>query len=100
MQVIQKCKYTNKHRQLRTKWQFRTVTIEDLSTTPEFCPKSNWTHSLGHPKLDIFVRELGKELFENSNFRHFHQRNFSREEWKFLRDLAEESTVTKSANTG
>ena len=47
----------------------------------------------------MFLSELEKELFEGSSFSHFHRQNFSRKEWKTLRDLAEDkSIVIKSAN--
>ena len=40
-------------------------------------------------------------MLEGSNFSHFHRQNFSREEWKALRDLAEDkSIVIKSADKG
>ena len=47
----------------------------------------------------MFLIELEKELFEDSSFSH--RQNFSREEWKSLRDLAEgKSIVIKSADKG
>ena len=88
-------------RKMRIKWHFRNEITEDFSTTPVFRPKSNWTPPVGHPNLEMFLSELEKELFEGSNFSHFHRQNFSREEWKALRDLAEDkSIVIKSADKG
>ena len=49
----------------------------------------------------MLLSELEKELFEGSNFSHFYWQNFSRREWKALRDWAEDkSIVIKSAVKG
>ena len=88
-------------RKMRIKRHFRNEITEDFSTNPVFRPKSNWTPPLGHPNLEMFLNELEKELFENSNFSHFHQQNFSREEWKALRNFAEDKgIVIRSADKG
>ena len=58
-----------------------------------FRPNSNWTPPVGHPNLEMFLSELEKELFEDSNFSHFHRQNFRREEWKALRDIAEDKRI-------
>ena len=61
---------------MRIKWHFRNEISEDFSTTPVFRPKFNWTPSLGHPNLEMFLSDLENELFEGSNFSRFHQQNF------------------------
>ena len=86
---------------MRIKWHFRNEITEDFSTTPMFRPKSNWTPRVGHPNLEMFLSELEKKFFEDSNFSHFHRQNFSRKEWKALWDLAEDrNIVIKSADKG
>ena len=88
-------------RKMLIKWHFRNEITEDFSTTPVSRPKSNRTPPVGDPNLEMFLSELGKELFEGSNFSHFHRQNFNREEWKALRDLAEDKgIVIKSADKG
>ena len=62
--------------------------MEDCSTALMFCSESNWIPRLGYPNLEMFLRELEKELFEGSNPSHFHQQSFTREEWKVLGDSA------------
>ena len=40
-------------------------------------------------------------MFEGSIFSHFHRQNFSREEWKILRNLAEDKDIViKNADEG
>ena len=85
------------------KWNFRNEITEDFSTIPVFRPKSNWTPPAGHPNLEMFLSEIEKEFFEGVfiHFSHFHRQNFSREEWKTLRDLAEDKgIIIKSADKG
>ena len=49
----------------------------------------------------MFLSELEKELFEDSNFSHFQRKNFSREKLKALKDLAKDkSIVIKRADKG
>ena len=75
--------------------------MEDFSSTPVFRPKSSWTPPLGHPNLEIILSELEKELFEGSNFSHFHWQIFSQGEWRALGDLAEDrGIVIESADKG
>ena len=75
--------------------------MESFSATPVFCPKSKWTPPLDHPHLEMFLSELEKELIEDSNSSPFHQQNFGCEEWKVLRDLAEDKgIVIKSVDKG
>ena len=57
---------------MQIKWHFRNEIMEDFSSTPVFRPKSSWTPPLGHPNLEIILSEFEKELFEGSNFSHFH----------------------------
>ena len=49
---------------MQIKWHSRNEITRDFSTTPVFCPKSYWTPLLGHPNLEMFLSELGKELFK------------------------------------
>ena len=88
-------------KKMRIKWHFCIEITEDFTTPPVFRPKSNWTPPLGHPNLEIFLSELEKELFEDSNFSHFQRKNFSREKLKALKDLAKDkSIVIKRADKG
>ena len=59
-------------RKMQIKWHFYNEIIEDFSTTLTFRPKSNWTPPVGHRNLEMFLRELEKELFEDSNSNPFH----------------------------
>ena len=70
--------------------------MEDFTSTPVFRPKSSWTPPLGHPNLEIILSEFEKELFEGSNFSHFHWQIFSQGEWRALGDLAEDRGFSRS----
>ena len=74
---------------------------EDFSTTTVFCPKLNWTTPLSHPNLEMFLSNLEKALFEDSNFSYFHRQSFSHGGWKDLGDLVEDrGIVIGSADRG
>ena len=88
-------------KKMRIKWHFRNKITEDFGTTPVFSPKSNWTPPLGHSNFEMLLSELQKELFENSNFSHFRRQIINLEEWKALRDSAEDKgMVIKSGDRG
>ena len=94
----QKCRVVEFCR-MQVKWHFRNEITKYFSTTPAFRSKSKWTLPLGHPNSEMFLSELEKELFKDSNFSHCHQQNFSWGEWQVLKDLArDKSIVIKSAD--
>ena len=94
----QKCRVVEFCR-MQVKWHFRNEITKYFSTTPVFRSKSKWTLPLGHPNSEMFLSELEKELFKDSNFSHCHQQNFSWGEWQVLKDLArDKSIVIKSAD--
>ena len=52
-------------RRMRIKWNFRNEHLEDFSDKPAFRPKSNWKRPPGHPGLDLFLRQIEKDIFKN-----------------------------------
>lgn len=91
-------------RRMRVKWNFRNEPSENFSEKPAFCPKSTWKPPPGHPGLELllFLSQLEKEIFsglltDTSPC----TSNMTSEEWKALRDLADDrSIVIKKADKG
>ena len=73
---------------------------EDFFETPSFRCKSSWKPSQGNASLEIFLTQIERELFEIPQKR-FGYSNFSKEEWKCMRSLANNrSIVIKKADKG
>ena len=52
-------------RRMRCKWHFRNDVSETFSEIPAFRSKLSWLPPKGHASLEIFLSQLGKELFTN-----------------------------------
>ena len=72
-----------------------------LSTEiPAFRPKSGWKPPKGHASLEVFLSRVEKELFSDE-MNDSTQSNLSGDEWKALRNLADDrSIVIKGADKG
>ena len=82
------------------KWYFFNEPTEEFSEILAFRINSNWIPPKGHPLLEIFLRQMERELFPllpgNST-----SYNLTKEEWKAMRRLAEDpSFVIKPADKG
>ena len=87
-------------RKMRCKWFFRDEISQDFSDIPAFRPKSNWNPPKGHLCLELFLSTVEEEIFsllpgKATSF------NLSKEEWKAMRGLKEDSgIIIKSADKG
>ena len=79
-------------RRMRIKWHFRNEPSESFSNIPAFRSKLSWKPPTGHPKLEVFLSSVKKELFEviGTSLRYS---NLSTEEWKATRSLADDRTI-------
>ena len=87
-------------RRMRIKWHFRNEPSENFSPIPAFRSKSSWKPPTGHPNLEVSLRSVEKELFEDigTSLRYS---NLSTEEWKAIIPLADDrSIVIKKADKG
>ena len=77
---------------MRLKWHFRNDPTPEFTTAPAFNPKSTWKPPNGSPSLELFLSQVEKDLFEISKttLGYF---NFSKEEWKPLRSLADDRNI-------
>ena len=68
--------------------------------TPAFIRKSSWKPPLGHLNLEVFLSQVGSELFKETQDS-LHYSNLSQEEWKAVRFLADgRFIVIKKADKG
>ena len=87
-------------RRMHLKWYFRNEPTCEFSETPSFTPMSSWKPPKGHPSLEVFLSEIGKEIFAIPDSRLGYS-NLSREEWQAMRSLADDrSIVIKKADKG
>ena len=83
---------------MRLKWYYRNETRTKFSEFSAFRPKSTWNPPKGHPNLEVFLREIGKELFSCIDC-NLGYSNLSSEEWRAMRSLADDrSIVIKKAD--
>ena len=70
-------------RRMRSKWNFQNE-LENFSEVPVFTPKSRWQPPQGHPCLEVFLSEVGNELFElpKTDIKYS---NLSSQEWNNIR---------------
>ena len=71
---------------MRIKWYFRNDASPNFSEKPAFTPKSKWKLTKGYPSLEVFLRQIKKEVFELAEplLNHF---NFSKEMTLAMRSL-------------
>ena len=87
-------------RRMRCKWNIRNEPTNNFSEIPTFRPKSEWKPPKGHASLEVFLSCVEKELFPDE-MNDSTQSNLSGEEWKALRNLADDrSIVIKGADKG
>ena len=87
-------------RRMRCQWHFHNEVSETFIEIPAFQPKLSWLPPKGHASLEIFLSQLGKELFTD-DLDEPSQSNLSSEEWKALRNLASDcSIVIRGADKG
>ena len=89
-------------RRMRFRWKFRDQLSEDFSDKPLFHLKSNWKPPPGHLRLELFLSQLEKEIFNGFlNNSLSVPSNISKEWWESLRGLADyRSIVIKQADKG
>ena len=69
---------------MRLKWYFRNETTEDFSETPSLRCKSSWKPLQGNTSLELFLSQIGRELFEIPKKRLGYS-NFSKKECECIR---------------
>ena len=73
---------------------------QDFIVAPAFALKSSWEPPLGHPNLEVFLSQVGGELFKEIQDS-LDYSNLSPEEWRAVRSLADNrSIVIKKADKG
>ena len=70
-------------RRMRCKWYFRNEVSETFSEIAAFQPKSSWFPPKRHASLELFLSQLGKELFTD-DLDESSQGNLFGEKWKVL----------------
>ena len=87
-------------RRMRCKWNFRNKPTNNFSEIPAFRPKSGWKPPKGHASLEMFLSRVQKKLFSDE-MNDSTQSNLSGDEWKALRNLADDRTIViKGADKG
>ena len=87
-------------RRMRCKWNFRNEPTNNFSEIAAFRPKSEWKRPKGHASLEVFLSRVEKELFSDE-INDSTQSNHSGDEWKTLRNLADDrSIVINGADKG
>ena len=85
---------------MRCKWNFRNEPTNNSSKTRAFKSKPRWKPPKRHVSLEVFLSCVEKELFSDE-MNNSTQKNLSAEEWKALRNLANDrSLVVKGADKG
>ena len=85
---------------MRTKWHLRYEPTPFFSESPAFRPKSTWKPPLGYPNIDVFLSQLGKEIFTLSG-KQLRYSNLSKEECQAVHSWASDrNIVIKKADKG
>ena len=85
---------------MHLKWHFRNEPTPEFSTMPAFNPKSTWKPPNSSPRLELFLSQVEKDLFEMSKTTLGYS-NFSKEEWQSLRSSADDrNIVIKKSDEG
>ena len=77
---------------MHTKCFFRNEPTSQFSEVPAFSPKSSWKLPKGHPKLEVFLSQMEKEIFKMS-FDNLKYSNTSKEDWQEVIALADDHTI-------
>ena len=77
---------------MRIKWHFRNEPTLDFSEKPAFHTKSSSNPPKGDPYLVVFLSRVEEELFTVIE-RPVRHSNFSQEEWKAIRSLADDRNI-------
>ena len=77
---------------MRLKLYFRNEVTLNFKEVPAFRFKSSWNPPKGRPNLEVFLSEVEKELFTVVDSKLGYS-NFSKEEWKAMRTLADDITI-------
>ena len=51
---------------MKTKWNSRNESSQDLSVVPAFARKSSWKPPLRHPNLEVLLSQVEGELFKET----------------------------------
>ena len=85
---------------LLLKWNFRNEPTNNFSEIPAFSPKSGRKSPKGHASLEVFLSCVEKEFFSDE-MNDFTQSNLSGDEWKALKNLADDRiNAIKGADKG
>ena len=79
-------------RHMRIKWHFRNEPTSDFSEKPIFHSKLSGNPPKGDPHLKVFLSRVEEELFTVIE-RPVRHSNFSQEEWKAIRSLADDRNI-------
>ena len=75
------------------KWDFfRNEPTPSFSETPAFKTKLSWNPPKGEPCLEVYLRQVEKELFELED-PHLGYSNFTRKEWTAIRSLVDDRSI-------
>ena len=87
-------------RRMRIKWHFQNEISEHFSEVPVFSPKSSRNPPQGHPNFEVYLSQVGNELFSIADEPKRYS-NLSKEERIAMRSLADDrSVVIKKADKG
>ena len=85
---------------MKTKWNSRNESSQDLSVVPAFARKSSWKPPLRHPNLEVLLSQVEGELFKETQDS-FRYSNLSQKEWRAVWSLAKDrSIVIEKADKG
>ena len=85
---------------MRCKWNFRNEPTNNFREIPASRSKSGWKPPKGHASVEVFLIRVEKQIFSDE-MNDSTQSNLSGEEWKALRNLADDrSILIKGAGKG
>ena len=71
-------------RRMKIKCNFRNEPSQEFNIVPVFTCKSSWKKPLGYPYMEVFLNQVQRELFkETQDILRFS--NLSSEEWRAVR---------------
>jgi len=87
-------------RLMRIRWHFRNHADNNSNTQEKHTPKSAWKPPLAHPNVEVFLKEIEKELLKIPK-KSLPYSNLSKSEWQAVRSLADDrNLVIKKADKG
>ena len=72
---------------MRTRWHFRNEPTPEFCETLAFSLKCTWKPPMGHPNVEVFLRQIEEEIFKEVQSP-LEYSNLFKEEWKAVRSLA------------